>query len=410
MMAEYTVQKLGQLGDGVINDPMGEIFAPFTLPGERIEGEVYKGRIATPKIIEPVADRIKPACKHFKICGGCSMQHASDALLADWKIAKTKEALSQAGLTPEFRPIISSPAGSRRRATFAAKRTKKSSMVGFHGRASDTIVEITECPVSDPALLAGMPAFGQFARLGTSRKAVLRISATTSEHGLDIAVENGKELSPTEIAQFAQIASANKILRLKWNDDIIAQSHPPSQPMGAANVVPPSAAFLQATAFGEATLVKTVMEIIGPAKRVTDLFAGCGTFALPIASQAAVHAVEGERAMMDALNMGWRNAGGLHDVRVETRDLFRRPLMPDEFKKVDAVVLDPPRAGAYAQVLELAKSDVKRIAFVSCNPATFARDAQILFEGGYILDWVQVVDQFLWNSHVELVAQFTKPK
>ena len=174
-----------------------------------------------------------------------------------------------------------------------------------------------------------MPAVAKFAKIGASRKAVLRVSATTSEHGLDVAIENGKELSPTEIAQFAQIASANKILRLKWNDDIIAQSHPPSQPMGAAHVVPPSGAFLQATTAGEAALVDTVLEIIGSAKQVTDLFAGCGTFALPIASKAAVHAVEGERVMMDALDAGWRNAGGLHDVRVETRDLFCRPLMPD---------------------------------------------------------------------------------
>jgi 23S rRNA (uracil1939-C5)-methyltransferase len=281
-------------------------------------------------------------------------------------------------------------------------------MVGFHGRASDVIVEITECPVSDPALLAGMPAFAQFATLGASRKAVLRVSATVCEHGLDVKIDNGKELSPTEISQFAQICAQNKILRLMWNDDVIAQSDPPSQPMGAANVVPPSGAFLQATRTGEAALLKAVIEIIGNAKRVVDLFAGCGTFALPIASQAAVHAVEGEEPMIAALNMGWRNAGGLHDVRAETRDLFRRPLMPDEFKKVDAVVIDPPRAGAAAQVAELAKTDVSRIAFVSCNPATFARDARVLCDSGYALDWVQVVDQFLWNPHVELVAQFTK--
>jgi len=180
--------------------------------------------------------------------------------------------------------------------------------------------------------------------------------------------------------------------------------------IATAQVVPPSGAFLQATDAGEAALVSTVLEIVGNAKRVTDLFAGCGTFALPIASQAAVHAVEGERPMMDALNAGWRNAGGLHDVRVETRDLFRRPLMIDEFKKVDAVVIDPPRAGAASQIAELAKSDVARIAFVSCNPATFARDARVLVDGGYELDWVQVIDQFLWNPHVELVAQFTKQK
>ena len=407
-MSEYIVDRLGQLGDGIIDTPNGEIFAPFTLPGEHIEGNVENGRVNSPKIIKPVSDRIKPACKHFKSCGGCSLQHASDTVISDWKIRKTQDALSQVNLHPEFRPIINSKAGSRRRATFAAKRTKKGALVGFHGRASDVIIEISECPISDPILLSGMPAFSQFAILGSSRKAVLRISATVSGNSLDVKIDNGKKLSATEISKFAQICNQFKILRLMWNDDVIAQSNPPSQKMGLANVIPPSGAFLQATKSGEATLIKTVLEIIGPSKRVVDLFAGCGTFALPISSKATVHALEGDANMIAALDSGWRAAGGLHDIKSETRDLFRRPLMPDEFKKIDAIVIDPPRAGAVSQVVEIAKANVGRIAFVSCNPATFARDASILCNNGYNLDWVQVIDQFLWNPHIELVAQFTK--
>jgi len=407
-MSEYIVDRLGQLGDGIIDTPNGEIFAPFTLPGEHIEGNVENGRVNSPKIIKPVSDRIKPACKHFKSCGGCSLQHASDTVISDWKIRKTQDALSQVNLHPEFRPIINSKAGSRRRATFAAKRTKKGALVGFHGRASDVIIEISECPISDPILLSGMPAFSQFAILGSSRKAVLRISATVSGNSLDVKIDNGKKLSATEISKFAQICNQFKILRLMWNDDVIAQSNPPSQKMGLADVIPPSGAFLQATKSGEAALIKTVLEIIGPSKRVVDLFAGCGTFALPISSKATVHALEGDANMIAALDSGWRAAGGLHDIKSETRDLFRRPLMPDEFKKIDAIVIDPPRAGAVSQVVEIAKTNVGRIAFVSCNPATFARDASILCNNGYNLDWVQVIDQFLWNPHIELVAQFTK--
>ncbi|MDB4596308.1 class I SAM-dependent RNA methyltransferase [Amylibacter sp.] len=407
-MSEYIVDRLGQLGDGIIDTPNGEIFAPFTLPGEHIEGNVENGRVNSPKIIKPVSDRIKPACKHFKSCGGCSLQHASDTVISDWKIRKTQDALSQVNLHPEFRPIINSKAGSRRRATFAAKRTKKGALVGFHGRASDVIIEISECPISDPILLSGMPAFSQFAILGSSRKAVLRISATVSGNSLDVKIDNGKKLSATEISKFAQICNQFKILRLMWNDDVIAQSNPPSQKMGLADVIPPSGAFLQATKSGEAALIKTVLEIIGPSKRVVDLFAGCGTFALPISSKATVHALEGDASMIAALDSGWRAAGGLHDIKSETRDLFRRPLMPDEFKKIDAIVIDPPRAGAVSQVVEIAKANVGRIAFVSCNPATFARDASILCNNGYNLDWVQVIDQFLWNPHIELVAQFTK--
>ena len=407
-MSEYIVDRLGQLGDGIIDTPNGEIFAPFTLPGEHIEGNVENGRVNSPKIIKPVSDRIKPACKHFKSCGGCSLQHASDTVISDWKIRKTQDALSQVNLHPEFRPIINSKAGSRRRATFAAKRTKKGALVGFHGRASDVIIEISECPISDPILLSGMPAFSKFAILGSSRKAVLRISATVSGNSLDVKIDNGKKLSATEISKFAQICNQFKILRLMWNDDVIAQSNPPSQKMGLADVIPPSGAFLQATKSGEAALIKTVLEIIGPSKRVVDLFAGCGTFALPISSKATVHALEGDVNMIAALDSGWRAAGGLHDIKSETRDLFRRPLMPDEFKKIDAIVIDPPRAGAVSQVVEIAKANVGRIAFVSCNPATFARDASILCNNGYNLDWVQVIDQFLWNPHIELVAQFTK--
>ncbi|MDB4016611.1 class I SAM-dependent RNA methyltransferase [Amylibacter sp.] len=407
-MSEYIVDRLGQLGDGIIDSPNGEIFVPFTLPGEHIEGNVKNGRINSPRIIKPVSDRIKPACKHFKSCGGCSLQHASDTVISDWKIRKTQDALSQVNLHPEFRPIINSKAGSRRRATFAAKRTKKGALVGFHGRASDVIIEISECPISDPILLSGMPAFSQLAILGSSRKAILRISATVSENGLDVKIDNGKKLSATEISKFAQICNQFKILRLMWNDDVIAQSNPPTQKMGLANVIPPSGAFLQATKSGEAALIKTVLEIIGPSKRVVDLFAGCGTFALPISSKATVHALEGDVNMIAALDSGWRAAGGLHDIKSETRDLFRRPLMPDEFKKIDAIVIDPPRAGAVSQVVEIAKANVGRIAFVSCNPATFARDASILCNNGYNLDWVQVIDQFLWNPHIELVAQFTK--
>ena len=407
-MSEYIVDRLGQLGDGIIDTPNGEIFAPFTLPGEHIEGNVENGRVNSPKIIKPVSDRIKPACKHFKSCGGCSLQHASDTVISDWKIRKTQDALSQVNLHPEFRPIINSKAGSRRRATFAAKRTKKGALVGFHGRASDVIIKISECPISDPILLSGMPAFSQFAILGSSRKAVLRISATVSGNSLDVKIDNGKKLSATEISKFAQICNQFKILRLMWNDDVIAQSNPPSQKMGLADVIPPSGAFLQATKSGEAALIKIVLEIIGPSKRVVDLFAGCGTFALPISSKATVHALEGDANMIAALDSGWRAAGGLHDIKSETRDLFRRPLMPDEFKKIDAIVIDPPRAGAVSQVVEIAKANVGRIAFVSCNPATFARDASILCNNGYNLDWVQVIDQFLWNPHIELVAQFTK--
>jgi 23S rRNA (uracil1939-C5)-methyltransferase len=207
----------------------------------------------------------------------------------------------------------------------------------------------------------------------------------------------------------AQIAYQSGVARLVWDDEVIAQEVPPTQSFGPASVCPPAGAFLQATKDGEAALLSSVQEIVGEADRIADLFAGCGTFALPLARTAEVHAVESEPDMLSALDQGWRMAKGLKKVTHEARDLFRRPLMPYELRKLDAVVIDPPRAGAEAQIAEIVKSDVPRLAYVSCNPVTFSRDAAILSEAGWTVDWVQVVDQFRWASHVELAAQLTAP-
>ena len=207
--------------------------------------------------------------------------------------------------------------------------------------------------------------------------------------------------------ELARLTEAHGLSRLTWNGEIIALRAQPMLRFGPARVPLPYGAFLQATAEGEAALLTAVTEAVGKARRITDLFAGIGTFALPLAQHAEVHAVEGEAAMLAALDKGFRMAEGLKRVTTEARDLYRRPLEPDEFKGVEAVVIDPPRAGADAQSHTLAKSKVPVIAAVSCNPATFARDAKILIAGGYKLDWVQPVDQFRWSPHVEIAARFT---
>jgi 23S rRNA (uracil1939-C5)-methyltransferase len=204
------------------------------------------------------------------------------------------------------------------------------------------------------------------------------------------------------------VAESFDLARVCWDGEPVAMRRAPWLPMGKARVVPPPGAFLQATAEGEAALVAAVGQIVGDAARVLDLFAGCGTFALPLAERAQVVAVEGEAAMLAALGLAARGVPGLRPVRTVARDLFRRPLLPVELAAADAVVIDPPRAGAEAQARELAASRVARIAAVSCNPASFARDARILIAGGYRLEWVQPIDQFLWTGHVELVAAFTR--
>jgi len=404
-MTEFSITRLGQYGDGIAEGP---VFAPMTLPGEVVTGTLDGSNLREIKIVTPSEDRVAPPCRHFKSCGGCQLQHAADQLVARWKTALIEQALAAQGVHTEIRPIVTSPAQSRRRATFAARRTKKGAMSGFHGRASDTVVEIPDCKLVEPELLAARPIAEELAELGGSRKATLAVTVTTSRVGLDVQVSGGKPIDGQLRITLAAVCDTRGLARLTWDDEVIAQRAPPVQRFGNADVCPPPGAFMQATAHGEAHLLSAVQEAVAGRKRLIDLFAGCGTFTLPLAKDAEVWAVEGEAAMVAALDKGWRMAQGLKTVTHTARDLYRRPLLPDEFYKYDAVVMDPPRAGAEAQTAEIIRSGINRVAYVSCNPVTFARDVAQMIAGGFTLDWVQPVDQFRWSSHVELAAQLSR--
>lgn len=404
-MDQFKITRLGHHGDGIADGPL---FAPLTLPGEIVSAKPVGKKLEDIRIIEPSSDRVSPPCRHFKSCGGCQLQHASDRFLQNWKQEVVKTALASNGLETHFLPIAVSPPQSRRRATFAARRTKKGAMAGFHARASDTLVEIPDCQLLHPDLMAALPVAKALAQIGASRKHSISVATTLSASGLDICVADGKPLDGPLRVELAALAEQHALARLTWEDEVIATRLPPEQEFGDIHVVPPPGAFLQATKQGEEALRQDVQDIVGASAKVIDLFAGCGTFALPLARNAAVHAVEGDQAMMAALDSGWRMAQGLKAVTHETRDLFRRPLMPDELAKFDAAVIDPPRAGASAQIAELAKSDISKIAYVSCNPVTFAKDAKYLVDQGHQLKALRVVDQFRWSSHVELVAHFMR--
>ncbi|MEX0969226.1 MAG: class I SAM-dependent RNA methyltransferase [Paracoccaceae bacterium] len=404
----YTIDRLGHEGDGIATTPQGAVYAPFTLPGEVVSGRLEATRLLDVQVQTPAPARVAAPCVHFTRCGGCSLQHASDAFLADWKQDVVQRALTAQGLEAEFRAVQTSPDHSRRRATFSARRTRKTEQIGFFEGGSEVLVDLVECHILRPALMAARPTLAAITRTGGSRNGVLRLTVMDSCEGLDIAVSGGKPLDITLRTKLAAIAEADDIARLTWGEDQIALRRRPVQPFGRALVAPPPGAFLQATAQGEAALLAAVRDAIGPAKRVVDLFAGCGTFSLPLAATAEVLAIEGDAAMVAALDRGWREAKGLHRVEAVARDLFRRPLLPAEVKTYDAVVIDPPRAGAAAQMAELALSAIARVAAVSCSPVTFARDAKTLCDAGFSLDWVQVVDQFRWSGHVELAAQFSR--
>lgn len=406
---KLTIERVGHLGDGIAQGPDGPVFVPQTLTGEVVEGDLTGDRLSGARIVTPSTLRVRPPCRHARACGGCIMQHAADGFVADWKQGIVRTALAVQGIEAPMSPVITSPARSRRRAALSGRRTKGGALVGFHARASDTIVAVPDCQLLHPDLMAAMPALEALVLAGCSRHGELTLTVTQSLVGPDIAVTGGKPLDGPFRLELARLAEAHGIARLTWEGETIALRVPPAIAIGRARVVPPPGAFLQATAEGEAALLAAVREAVGDAARVADLFCGVGTFALPLAERAEVLAVEGDAAMVAALDRGWRQAEGLKRVQAETRDLFRRPLEPDEFKGIAAVVIDPPRAGAEAQTACLARSGVPVIAAVSCNPATFARDARALIAAGYSLDWVQVVDQFRWSAHVELAARFSRP-
>lgn len=402
-MTELTIERLGHSGDGIAPGP---VYVPRALPGEVVAGAVEAGRMDAPRIVTPSPDRIAAPCPHYRACGGCQLMHASDAFVAAWKQQIAQTALAAQGLSTTWRALHTSPPTSRRRATLAARRTKKGALVGFHGRGSGAISQISGCHLLDPALIAALPVAEALALAGASRKGALDVTLTLSGGGLDVAVRGGKPADGPLRLSLARLAEAQDLARLAWDGEQIALRRAPTQTFGRATVVPPPGAFLQATPQGEAALLAAVREITQGAGRIVDLFAGCGTFALPLAESAEVHAVEGDAAMTAALDLGWRHAAGLKRVTTEARDLFRRPLLPDELAGFDAAVIDPPRAGAEAQIDALARARVPTIAHVSCNPVTFARDARRLCEAGYAIEWAQVVDQFRWSVHVELVAAF----
>jgi len=401
-----TVERLGHLGDGIAE---GGILVSQALPGEVVEGEVVGRRLEGVRIVEPSPDRVRAPCPHYRTCGGCVLMHARDTWVADWKVDVARRALAAQCLAADFRPIATSPVASRRRATLAGRRTRSGAFVGFHGRSSAALVDLRECRLLRPEIVALLPTLRELTAMAATRTSEVTLSVTVTLGGAEIAVDGALPLDPPATARLAAMAAAAGIARIGWNGEVAVQLAVPLQEFGGTRVSPPLGAFLQATAEGERALAASVAEATAGARRVADLFAGCGTFALRLATTAAgVHAVEGSREMLAALDAGWRLSRGLCRVTTECRDLFARPLAGAELARFDAVVIDPPRAGAEAQSRALAESHLATLAYVSCNPVSFARDARILTDGGFRLDWVQVVDQFRWSPHVELVGAFRR--
>jgi 23S rRNA (uracil1939-C5)-methyltransferase len=385
------IVRIAARGDGVTSS--GRHVA-FGVPGDALLDD---GALA------PGPHHQQPPCRHFPECGGCQLQHADDEAYRGYLSSRIASALDQHGLQTEIRGPHLSPQCSRRRATLRALSVGGGAVVGFNAEKSHRIIDMRECHILRPELFGLVAPLRVLLGELLAPKRMAEMQLTLIDGGADVVLKGVKADGFPAIERLTDFAVAHGLARLSIDQalgaETIFEPQPATVTLSGVPVGFPVGGFLQATADGEAALVACVRECVGGAKAIADLFAGLGTFALAV---GASHAAEASRDAAASLKRAAPR------MAVEHRDLYRRPLDAQELARFDAVVIDPPRAGAEEQVGALAGSAVSRIAYVSCNPATFARDAKRLVEGGYELDWVRPVGQFRWSTHVELAACFTR--
>jgi 23S rRNA (uracil1939-C5)-methyltransferase len=411
------ITALGAQGDGIATVDGIRVFVPFALPGEQVEAELVDKRgdgwtARLLQVVTPSPQRVAAPCPHFGRCGGCMLQQWQSEAYRAWKLGLVETALKQRGLAlPEGATLVATPPATRRRARFSAERTREGMQFGFHAPESEDIVDLADCRVLTPSLLAQVPLLRNLAEaaLGVTQRAV--VTASETETGLDVLIS--AEFKLERRRALTEAGSAAPIARLCWQQgrgepEPLVQHRPPRVSFAGIGIDLPADAFLQPSAAGEAALVEAVTRLVGKSKAMTDLYAGCGTFTFPLAKLGKVAAVEQSKPAMAAVMAAVNRSGLSGRVTALARNLDASPLSPEELKPFDCAVFDPPRAGAKAQAEMLVRSRLKRVVAVSCNPASFARDARILVDGGFALKELVAVDQFVWSPHVEVVALFRR--
>ena len=404
----FEITRVGAQGDGIAETADGPVFVPFVLAGEQVSAEVAgeRGRLISVERSSP--DRIAPVCRHFGVCGGCAVQHMARDKYLNWKHDSVVTAFRARGIEANVTPVVSAN-GKRRRATFSARKTNAGIVIGFHQAGTHELVAIEECPVLEPQIVAALPAIKDLVAPLLSRRGEMRIAVTASLGGLDLNLEDAEKTLSRELRMhLAREAQLARFARVSIDDDPAFEASRPIQRFGRAEVAPPPGSFLQAVADAEAKMTDLILQAIGKVKSVADLFSGVGAFTFPLAEKSRVLACDGDREAIAALQFAAKNTQGLKPIEALVRDLFREPLSGLELKDFDAIVFDPPRAGAEAQSQRIAKTKVKTVVGVSCNPATLARDARVLIDGGYKLESVTPIDQFLYTPHIEAVAVFRR--
>lgn len=413
-MEILSIDRVGGQGDGVANTPNGPVFVPLTLPGETVRAVVADGRAEQVEIVSVSAERIAPVSPQYGDCGGCSLQHWAAEPYLDWKREQVRLALAREGIETDIEATVATPAGTRRRVALHARRMPDGRVaLGFKARRSWRLVEVTACPIADPRIVAAIPMLAEVAApLLEHPKSAPTLHVTWTLSGLDVDV-TGVERRTGGLsgdAQMRAIAAAQRadLARLSLAGDVMMMARQPKVAFGPATVPLPAGGFLQAVPEAEAAMVSRALAAVKGAKKIADLFCGAGTFTFPLATVAPVIAADASKPGIDALKIGVGSAKGMKAITAEARDLFRRPLTPFDLKGCDAIVFDPPRAGAIEQTAQIADTKASVVVGVSCNPQTFARDARVLIDKGFRLETVTPVDQFLWSAHVELVGIFRR--
>ncbi|MEM9028301.1 MAG: methyltransferase [Pseudomonadota bacterium] len=406
---DVIIDRLGSRGDGVADTADGSIYIPFALPGETWRVPLYDQATAPPVMMTASADRTCDVCAHFTACGGCVAQHMPSDLYVGWKRELVVEALGHNGITADVRPCAPTEAASRRRTILTAKRGPTSVTLGYHRRGAHELIDVTTCPVVVREIADRLDGLRALATQLLASGETMRLTVVAAREGLDVTADAPRLPVDAEAqALLAQCADDAGLVRLTVNGATMFQTSQPTLQVGDIAVPLPPGVFLQASASAEQKMVALVTAAVGNAESVADLFCGLGTFAVALARHARVRAVDTDATALAALDDGLRRAQRRKTVLCVRRDLFREPLSRLELKDFDAVVFDPPRAGAKAQAEMIAKSAVPKVVAVSCNPGTFARDARALIEGGYTLETVVPIDQFVYSEHVEIVASFRR--
>ncbi len=416
---DVTIERLGARGDGIAASANGLVYVACAAPGDRVRvrrtsrrGDGYAASVVELREAGPV--RRPPECKHFSACGGCAAQHLSADTYEAWKGGQVEDALHRRGLPADtLQPLWRCPAADRRRARLHAHYMRRGVQLGFHGQTSNDVVDINECVVLRPALVGLLPALRTMLPeiLNCGARADVLVTETTN--GIDVVITGGIRRDPQSAETMAAFARGANVVRISSRrragdqPEPLVQFEQPSVDIGGVSVALPSGAFLQASKAAEKKLAAFVAAHVGATKRVADLYAGLGTFSLPlVGSGQRVHAVDADGDALSALARAAGQAGLGERLTTGRRDLDATPLQTSELKGFDAVIFDPPRAGAQTQARILAQTNIPRIAAISCEPGTFARDASILVQGGYRLETIVPIDQFVYSGKVEIAALF----